>query len=219
MSAIDKTLTMKPLWSRLLSAFPDAVTAGGCLIVWIAPRAFGNDAVKSVLLMMMMEFILVHATGFFTMVASPDGTRPTRRIAMLAGLSLFYMLFVGVWSYVFLAWWPVIVFVWLVVGKVGWIYANPRDRSDETGRQMVAWAFSVAAYLGGVFGGLFLPLPRLGLDDATVASLHIAMKGEWMEHPHTAIAGAVIYYTALALYKAAGGFRLPPQPKPMDAST
>ncbi len=217
MNAIVKTLTMKPPWGRLLSALPDVVTACCCLIVWIAPRALGSDAVKSVLLMMMMEFILVHATGFFTLVASPDGTLPTRRIAMLAGLSLFYMLFVGVWAYVFHVWWPVIVFLWLVVGKVGWIYANPRDRSNETGRQMVAWAFSVVAYLGGVFGGLFLPLPRLGFDDATVASLHIAMKGEWMEHPHTAIAGAVIYYTALAPYKAAGGFRLPPQPKPVGA--
>lgn len=217
MRDIDEIRISNPLWSRLLSALPDAVTAGGCFVVWIAPFALGPNAVKMVLLMMLMEFILVHATGFFTVIAAPDATRPARRIAMLAALSLFYMLFVGVWAYVFHAWWPVIVFVWLVVGKVGWIYANPRGREDETGRQMVAWAYSVAAYLGGVFGGLFLPLPRLGLDDATVASLHIAMKGEWMEHPHTAIAGAVIYYTALALYKAAGGFRLPPQPKPMSA--
>ena len=206
----DKRPAVSP-WSRLLSASPDALTACGCLLVWISPRALGPDSVTSVLLMMMMEFILVHATGFFTVIAAPDGSRPLRRIAMLAGMSLVYMLFVGVWAWAFHSWWPVFVFGWLVVGKVAWIFANPRSTPDETGRQMVTWAYSVVAYLGGVFGGLFLPLPRLGLDDATVASLHITMKGEWMEHPHTAIAGAVIYYAALALYKAWGGPRLPQQ--------
>ncbi len=205
MPAIATMLNASPSWTRLLSAFPDALTAGGCLIVWIAPFALGADAVKTVLLMMLMEFILVHATGFFTAIAAPGTTGRIQRIAMLLGLTLFYMLFVGVFAYQFRAWWPVTVFLWLVVGKIAWVFVNPRGREDEMGRQMMAWAFSVAAYLGAVFAGLFLPLPRLGLDAATVASLHLPANGEWIEHPHTAVSAAVLYYAALATFKGWGG--------------
>lgn len=195
-------------WGHLLSALPDTLTAGGCMIVWLAPRAFGDNAVKAVLLMMLMEFILVHATGFFTAFAMADGSSRTARITKMLGLSLFYLLFVGMFGWIFHSWWPLTAFAWLVVGKVAWVFANPRTRADETGRQMTAWAFSVLAYLGSVFAGLVLPVPQLGLDVTTVATLHLPASGEWIDHPHTAVASAVIYYSALALFKGVG-WRMP----------
>ncbi len=197
------------LWNRVVSALPDGITAIGCLIVWIAPRALRENAVETVLLMMLMEFILVHATGFFTIFAlAADSTR-MQRIGPMLGLTLFYMLFVCGLSYAFHEWWPLRVFLWLVVGKIAWVFANPRTRADETSRQMAAWAFSVLAYLGAVFAGLMLPLPRLGLDAATVASLHLPASGEWISHPHMAVAAAVFYYGALAVFKGRG-WRMPP---------
>jgi hypothetical protein len=192
-------------WTRPLSALPDAITACGCLVVWIAPQALGKDAVKTVLLMMLMEFILLHATGFFTTIAAPTDTPPTRRILKLLGLAAFYMLFVGVWAFVFNAWWPVTVFAWLVVGKIAWVFTSPRGRDAEMARQMKAWAFSMLAYVGAVFAGLMLPLPRLGLDSATVAAMRMTFSGAWIDRPHTAIASAVLYYSALALFKARDG--------------
>ncbi len=187
--------------NRLLAVLPDAVTAGACMTVWIAPRALGADAAKTVLLMMAMEFILVHATGFFTTFAIAGNASPMQRIGKMLGLTLFYLLFVGVFAWLFRAWWPVTVFLWLVVGKVAWVYANPRTEEVEKARQMSAWAFSMVAYMIAVFAGLFLPLPRLGLDDATVASLHLPASGAWIEHPHIAMASAVLYYSALAVFK------------------
>lgn len=206
MASISDMHPAASAWTRLLSALPDAVTACGCLIVWIAPRALGDDAVKTVLLMLLMEFILVHATGFFTAIAAPADAPKAGRIAKLCGLALFYMLFVAVWAWAFRAWWPVAVFAWMLVGKVGWVYANPRGRTDEIARQMTAWSFSVVAYIGAVFAGVAFPLPRLGLDAATVASLHLPASGLWIEHPHVAVASAFLYYTALALFKGRGGW-------------
>ncbi len=188
------------MWSTL----PDGATALACLIVWIAPRALGNDAVETVLLMMLMEFILVHATGFFTVYAlATDATR-MQRIGPMLGLTLIYMLFVGGFAYAFHAWWPVTVFLWLLVGKIAWVFANPRSSDDEKARQMSAWGFSVMAYVGAVFAGVMLPLPRLGLDAATVAALHLPASGEWITYPHKAIASAVLYYAALAAFKGRG---------------
>ena len=52
--------------ARLIGALPDALTGCACLVVWVAPLALGQGAVKTVVLMMLMEFLLVHGTGFFT---------------------------------------------------------------------------------------------------------------------------------------------------------
>lgn len=206
--AITKMQTAGLSWSNLLSASPDAITALACLVVWIAPRALGQDAVKTLLLMMVMEFITVHATGFFTTIALSDGIPPMRRIVHLLALSLLYLLFIVGFSSAFHAWWPFTVFGWLVVGKIAWVFAKPRGRADELGRQMSMWAFSVVAYIGAVFAGLLLPLPQLGLDAATVASLHLPASGEWVAHPHKAVAGAFLYYALLAAIKGRGA-RLP----------
>lgn len=206
MDSISDMQPAAPASTRLLSALPDALTAGCCLVVWIAPRALGDDAVKSVLLMLLMEFILIHATGFFTAIAAPTDAPKPGRVAKLCGLAMFYLLFVVAWAWIFRAWWPLAVFAWMLVGKVGWIYADPRGRAAEVAGQMTAWSFSVVAYIGAVFAGVVLPLPRLGLDAATVASLHLPASGLWIDHPHIAVASAVLYYTALALFKRRGGW-------------
>lgn len=205
MASISDMQPVASAWPRLLSAMPDALTAAGCMVVWIAPFVLGADAVKTVLLMMLMEFILMHATGFFTAIAAPADAPKAGRIAKLCGLAMIYLLFVVAWAWVFRAWWPLGVFAWMLVGKVGWIYADPRGRADEVARQMMAWGFSLVAYIGAVFAGLMLPLPTLGLDAVTVASLHLPASGAWIDHPHVAVGSAVLYYTALAVFKGWGG--------------
>ena len=188
-------------FGRLLGAVPDAITGVACLVVWISPLAFGQGAVKTVVLMMLMEFLLVHGTGFFTVVAlAADMSRGKRLLAML-GLLCFYALFVAAFAAAFRAWWPVWVFLWLAASKAIWIFAAPRDRDAETARQMGAWAFSVVVYLAAVFGGLILPLPRLGITEALVPTLGLPGSGEWIERPHTAVAGMAFYYFAMAAFK------------------
>lgn len=192
-------------FGRLLGAVPDAITGIACLVVWISPLAFGQGAVKTVVLMMLMEFLLVHGTGFFTVVALAEGMSRGKRLLAMLGLLCFYALFVGAFAATFKAWWPVWVFLWLAASKAIWIFAAPRDRAAETTRQMGAWAFSVVVYLAAVFGGLILPLPRLGITEALVPTLGLPGSGEWIERPHTAVAGMAFYYLAMAAFKWWGG--------------
>ncbi len=186
---------------RLLGALPDAITALACVVVWAWPLALGAGAVETVVLMLLMEFLMVHGTGFFTAVAVMDGSSRTGRLLGMSGLALFYALFIAAWAWMFKAWWPVWVFAWMVVSKATWVFVAPRNRADEMNRQMVAWAFSVAAYLGAVFAGLTLPLPTLGITPELVATLKLPGGGEWIEHPHIAVASMAFYYLALALFK------------------
>ncbi len=185
----------------LLGALPDLVTGIACIIVWVSPFAFGHDAVKTVVLMMLMEFLIVHGTGFFSSIVFTDNVPPLKRLTSMAGMLCFYGIFVATLAYSFEAWWPVWVFAWLVIGKAMWLFTNPRDRAAEKARQMKAWAFSTTAYLFAVFLGLMLPLPELGITSALQPQLGLSGSGEWIEHPHVAVASMAIYYCATAWFK------------------
>ena len=82
------------------------------------------------------------------------------------------------------------------------IRSAKRPDARETNRQVGTWAFSVVAYLAAVFGGVVLPLPPLGLTPEVVAGLELPGGGEWIERPHTAVAGMAFYFFALAAFKA-----------------
>jgi len=186
---------------RLLGALPDILTGIACVIVWVSPFAFGQDAVKTVVLMMLMEFLLVHGTGFFTVVAFSDDLSRGKRVLAMLGLLAFYAMFVAVFAWMFHTWWPAWVFAWLVVAKGAWIFSAPRGREEEMQRQITTWAFSVLAYLAAVFGGVVLPLPQFGLTPDVVSTLGLPGGGEWMERPHTAVSGMAFYYFAIAAFK------------------
>ena len=59
--------------ARAIAAAPDAVTCASFLLLWIAPTALGLDAVRGALLLMVVEFLLIHATAMLggTLPPSP----------------------------------------------------------------------------------------------------------------------------------------------------
>ena len=186
---------------RFLALAIDVVSGLACMVVWIAPLAFGPDAVKTVVAMMVMEFVLVHGAGFFATIPAMAGDRRWQRAAATLGLAAFYLLFVLAICLGFGQWWPLLVFAWLVGGKLLWIAGGKAADEREMHRQVGTWAFSVVAYLAAVFGAVVLPLPRLGLTPAVVAGLQLPGGGEWVERPHTAVAGMAFYFFALAAFK------------------
>ena len=187
---------------RFLAPAIDVVSGLACAVVWTAPLAFGPDAVKTVVAMMVTEFVLVHGAGFFAAIPAMAGGRRWRRVLATLGLSAFYLLFVLAICLGFGQWWPLLVFAWLVGGKLLWIAGGNAADEREMQRQVGTWAFSVVAYLAAVFGGVILPLPSLGLTPEVVAGLQLPGGGEWIERPHTAVAGMAFYFFALAAFKA-----------------
>jgi hypothetical protein len=185
----------------VLIGLPDAVTGSWCLWVWIHPLALGADTVKAVVLMMLMEFILLNATGFFTAIPFMIGLARSARIAMLLGLCAIYVLLIFAFALPFHAVWPFFAFGWLALGKLAWVMRNRRVSGDEQLWLIGAWAFSVVAYLGAVGAGVLLDLPRLGITADIVPSLHLPGGGEWVETPHKAVATAVLYFAASAVFK------------------
>ena len=196
---------------RLLDAtligLPDAVTSVWCLWVWLHPLALGAETVKCVVYMMLMEFALLNVTGFFTAIPFMVEMGRTLRNAMLCVLALVFVALIVAFGSQFEAVWPYLVFGWLAAGKLAWVVRNRRVTRNEQTWLTGAWAVSMVAYLGAVGLGVTQTVPTLGIVPAIVPSLHLSGGGEWIaapqwfSNPQKAVASAVFYFAAVAVFK------------------
>jgi hypothetical protein len=191
----------KRLLDAMLIGFPDAVTSLWCLWVWIDPMALGSEAVKCVVLMMQMEFILLNATGLFTAIPFMFAFGRSVRNAMLFGLCGLYLALVGWFGMKLEVVWPFFAFGWLALAKLAWIVRNRRVCYSEQTWLKGTWAVSLVVYLGVVGISVTQSLPRLGIVPAIVPSLHLSGGSAWYDTPHEAVASAVFYFAAMAIFK------------------
>lgn len=185
------------------AALPDGITALMFVAVWLFPFVFGALSVKTAMLTMLVEFFLIHATGFFTAIANQPRSDRRLRIGGVLGLSLFYLLMVGVFAWSFGEWWPLLAFAWLAIGKVVWIWRSAPPSDDDTGWQMAAWAGSVVAYLFACFATVIAPVPRLGMsaDLQPMFGFDDSQGGLWVEEPQRVVAMGAIYFALLCAAK------------------
>jgi hypothetical protein len=186
---------------RLAAALPDTLTALAYLITWLFPFAWGKDAVRYMMLVMLVEFLVVHSGGFLGVVMFDDAKAKMRKTLMLLGFGALYLLFAGGFALAFESWLPILTFAWLLGAKFAMVWLRPVAKAEERDRQMAFWGLSVAAYLAAVFAGVILPLPRLGLGSEIVPQLGLPGGGLWVEKPHTVIASGTLYFGMLALAK------------------
>jgi hypothetical protein len=150
------------------------------------------------MLVMLVEFILIHSTAFLGAAAFAGNASRLRRVGLLAGFGMLYLVFIAAFSYAFEAWWPFLAFGWLLLGKLRTIFdARDPEGSGARGAQAM-WGISALAYLASVFATAFLPLPRLGIGEAVLAQLQLPGSGLWVEQPHRVIAAGVLYFGLLA---------------------
>ncbi len=184
------------------AALPDGITAAGFALVWLFPFALDAHSVKTAMMVMVLEFFMIHATGFFTAIGGSPRIARSRRMLALAGLTAFYLLMVGAFALGFGEWWPVLAFLWLAVGKAAWAWGTrPGAGDDAMVMPMVAWAGSVVAYMFGVFLTLLAPLPRLGMTEAVQPRFGLEGGGVWIEEPHRVVAFGLVYFGLLCAAK------------------
>lgn len=190
-----------PAWHRALNALPDATIAAWFAVLWFAPLAFGPGAVGNALLVMLVEFLVVHGSGFLGVAALATDTSRRRKLALIGGFTLFYLLFVSAFAFSFGEWWPFLAFGWLALGKVLVVIDQRAPGPVRQQRMMTGWALSALAYVLGAFATVMLPLPRLGLNPGVVSDLGLPGGGLWVDQPHTVMAFGTGYFAVLALSK------------------
>lgn len=203
---------------RLLGALPDALTAGFFVMLWVAPQILWPQALRTGLLMMLVEFILVHAAGMLGGIVLAREAGQGQRWKPVLGFGAFYLVFIAAWAWQFQAWWPLLALAWLLAGKFA-LVLQPMPDADRRHQLASDWAIGVMAYLAGVFITTLLPVPRLGLTRTVAAAADLpGESGLWVTHPQSVVAFGAIYFGALALVKALG-WRLPARQLPAVRDT
>lgn len=185
---------------RLLDAVPDFGMAVVFAITWASPLTFGEQTVKRLMLVMLLEFIVVHSAAGMGVVGLMPAPWP-RRAARLVGLGLVYSLFVSGFCLGFATWWPMGAFWALTANRLVGVlmFATP----DEKGQAMLkgGWGASGLCYIVGVFGGTFGPWPAMGITRDIVKLQDFGdMRGLWLDHPSMVMAAGVIYFGLMGVY-------------------
>lgn len=177
----------------VLASIPDFALAGAFLVTWINPYVLGELAVQYFLLTMLLEFIIVHSSGFMGSVAFSGGPMLSRMRHIL-GLGLFYSLFVGGFALGFSTWWPLYAFWGLTLNRMLGVLIGDAPVGQERKYVRAGWALSVMYYLGGAFATVLLPVPALGLTHEVRTALDLPGEGMWVDEPQRVLAFGVVYF-------------------------
>lgn len=170
---------------------------------WIAPVTLGEEMVARLIYVMLLEFLIVHATGFFSVIgALGDGAdavagRRTRALAYL-GLFAFYGIIVTGFALGLGSSWPVVAFAMLMLPRFPALVLDPPD-FDGQFRVMAQWAAMTALFLFGAFLSIVDGLPTLGITPDVVAAQGFTTGGLWLEEPHRVMVFGVFYFTGQAV--------------------
>ncbi len=193
---------------RAIAALPDALTGLYFLSLWLFPLMFGPHAVRNGMLLMLVEFLLLHASIFLGNTAFSPGMPRAKKVRRMGGFAVLYGLFIGAWALAFEAWWPLLAFAWLLAIKFSGVFGHDVDNAIRLQRLQNTWAIGTLAYVGGVLLTTLLWVPRLGITSDVQTQLGIPGNGLWVDHPQKVIAFGCLYFGTLALTKWRG-WRLP----------
>lgn len=182
----------------ILSSLPDFAFAALFLISWTSPNAFDEKMVSYLVLVMLMEFVIIHSSGFMGRVMIGEGDRKKRGLT-LVGLGFFYTLFVGGFALSFGEWWPVAAFWGMTLNRILFILLGRVPKGEEKMLLQKSWAAGALFYLGAVFLTVLAPVPELGITWEVVREQEFTSEGLWVEEPEHAIACGFLYFSAVAL--------------------
>lgn len=202
-------------FARLAAALPDLGLAGAFLVTWLEPFRLGERMVAYFMLVMLLEFIVVHSSGFMGFVVLNESMATHRKVLALVGLGAFYCLFAGGFGASFGAWWPVWTILLMTLNRIAGVFLSEPPRGDLVTPAMSVWGFSVLCYVVFAFATTLLPIPRLGITPAVQAAQQLSGGGLWVDEPHRVIAFGVLYFAAVGLFELRG-LRLPGQPSKPD---
>jgi hypothetical protein len=183
--------------ARALSALPDATLGAVFLLTWVAPRFFGRGVLKYALLTMLMEFFVVHSSGFMGLVLLGMSPSVAKRTLAAVGFGLVYSAILLGFALSIGAWWPLWSFWGLTFNRLtNTILGGDASRRAQA-RIANDWATSAAWYLLWLFSTL-LPFPALGITPEVAASAGLPGEGLWVREPHRVLVAGAGYFLCQA---------------------
>jgi hypothetical protein len=200
-------------WQQLVAAVPDLSLAGWFVITWAAPQLIGTEAAGVLPGLMVLEFIIIHASVVLVMAPRQMAAKMrdqrwwnTPR-AMLVWLLLMYAICAAGISAAVKSIWLFVGF-WALIGNKfidDWL-APAAQAGEREHRQMARWVVSAVPCLFLGFGSIFIPVPRLGAMSASSGD------GLWEQNPEQAAAMGALYFALLGFCELYGAFNRVNQP-------
>jgi hypothetical protein len=184
--------------ARFHSALPELVAAGTYAVAWVAPERLPTGLLRSLVLAMLVEFLVVHSAGFLGGVVLTERLSRPKRLAGLAAFGALYLGFAAAFGLAFGSWAPVWTMGWLVGSRALTVLVDRRSGAEERRRQKELWVAGAVVYLFGVFLTSIVPLPALGIDAAARERLALPGSGLWIEEPHRVFAFGLFYFALIA---------------------
>ncbi len=187
------TAVLRILWAGGLNAW----IAGMFFITWFYPYAFGPLTVHHLTFVMLMEFLVVHSSGFMGAIAARDATRRSR-LLLFSGLTALYTMFAASFAAMYGGWWPMWAFWGLIMSRFPTVVLRPPDFQGQS--VIIAnWAAMVVLYLGGTAVTAIADIPQFGVTKEVIESQHFSGGGLWPEEPYRVMAFGGLYFSGLTL--------------------
>jgi hypothetical protein len=183
---------MNPMLNNIMPALPELGLALIFLMTWISPRVLGSNWVKSLLLTLLAEMLLLSAAFALWRIEAEGGFL----LVLMWGLLGLYVLAAWGLSRLFQSWWPMVV-LGLLLASRWWVDGLPLLASgiDDTPELL---AFRGIALMAAVVVTTIVPLPRLGMSPELVREIRIPGDGIWVDHPERLLATGLLYFSAIA---------------------
>ena len=204
--------------ARLATALPDFGVAAGFMITWVAPLTFGQKAVSYFLLVMLLEFLVVHSAGFMGSVVFNKPLARRVKVRMLAGLGLFYGVFAAAFAIGFEAWWPLWTIALLTLNRILIVLTGNVPEGRERIIIRKGWAVATLFYLLFAFATVLLPVPAFGVTEAVIRLQAFTSTGLWIDEPHRVLAFGFLYFTGTGLSELFSHQWLPDGQLPSDTT-
>ena len=185
-------------YPHIISSFPDLLMGLAFLVTWIEPGALGSGMVPSLFLVMLMEFIIIHSSGFMGSVVYTDEAKALK-LKKLLGFGLFYLIFVLGFSLGFHSWWPLVTFTGLLLNRMLSVLVGQIPTGKELEFIRGQWALNAVCYLASVFIVILLPVPHFGVTAAAFDGFN--MSGDFIDRPEKMMAWGTVYFTAIGLFE------------------
>jgi hypothetical protein len=189
---------LRVTWRDAVAAAPDLVLSGAFLVTWAHPSSIGEDSVKTMVPVLVLEFLVIHATIGLSATRARRHRSPHWRRGFW-GLAAVYLLFASALSVGARSPWPALVIAGLTANKFLGTILAPRE-ANMTPAQTREWAVQTALFIACGFAGGFLPVPALGVTESYGEG-----SGQWGEEPYRALASGALYYASLGFITLYGG--------------
>jgi len=178
--------------------------AGTFLVTWISPYYFHRKMVAYLVLLMVLEFIIMHSAVFMGHIIIGRTSRREKAWRVFR-LGAFYTAFVVAFAVAFKAWWPLWAFWGLTLNKLLGLWLGQAPRGEEKVLLRRSWAAAGVFYLVFLFVAfVLLPVPELGITKAVIQTQQFPGSGALVDEPQRALAFGLLYFTALGLSTACG---------------